>query len=368
MPKIGYWSTWNLETFSRFMKKPLKYGTVIIILILLLGVTTIGYFLSEFFLKQPTRTAVPIVFSVEKGDSVKRIAKNLKTKKIINSTFNFETYVWLFGVERIFQAGEFMLTPGSSTHSLVKKLIAINTKEKKFTIIEGWHLKDISKYLKRGGLIKDNSELYYLTGRPLIDYRKNKVDFKGGWDYDFLKDKPPYLGLEGYIYPDTYRILADAKVNSLIIKALNNFDKKLTKDLRDEIKRQGKTIFEVVTLASIVEREISGYENRRMVADIFLRRMKKGMALQSDVSINYITGKGMASPLYVDLKIDSKWNTYKYPGLPLGPIGNPSIESIKAVIYPKANSNYFFLTDKQGKIYFSRDYAEHLRKKAKYIR
>lgn len=350
------------------MKKAAKYTTILFLAIILISVTTFGYFLSEFFLKRPNAQEIPIAFSIQKGDSVKKIARNLKDKGIIDSKFTFEVYVWLLGLEKIFQAEDYRLRPGSSIHSLVKKLTTINTREKQFTIIEGWHLKDIEKYLKSKELIKDEKELYYITGQPLVDYRKTKVEFKGGWNYSFLKDKPAYLGLEGYIYPDTYRVLAEANAESLIKKALNNFDKKLTQELRDEIKRQKKTIFEVVTLASIVEKEISGYENRRTVADIFLRRIKKRMALQSDASINYITGKGMVSPLYVDLKIKSPWNTYQNRGLPLGPIGNPSIESIKAVIYPKKNENYYFLTDKEGNIYFSKTYQEHLQKKAKYLK
>ena len=137
--------------------------------------------------------------------------------------------------------------------------------------------------------------------------------------------------------------------------------------MREEIKKQGKTIFEVVSLASIIEREVPNDEDKKMIADIFLKRLNIGMALQSDATINFITGKGMTQPTYDDLKIDSLYNSYLYPGLPPGPISNPGLSSIEAVIYPISNNYYFFLTTKEGEVIYSVDYDEHLRNKAKYL-
>jgi len=327
-----------------------------------------GYFANEFFLKRPSAGAQPIAFNIEKGDGVKKIARNLKKGRVINSTFVFEIFVWLTGTQKFFQPGDYNLKPGSDVSSLVKEMTAINVKEVSFTIIEGWTSKEIAEYLANKGLIKDAKKLYGLIGVPGTDYRKQKVGFQGSWNYDFLRDKPHYISLEGYIYPDTYRVLAEADVGGLIVRALDNFNKKLTESLRAEIKRQGKTIFEVITLASIVEKEVSGYENRRMVADVFLKRLTAGMPLESDATINYITGKGMARPLYGDLKVESPYNTYKYKGLPLGPISNPGIEAIQAVVYPAPNPYYYFLTDDKGRVYYGKTYAEHLKNKAKYLR
>lgn len=350
------------------MSKFVKWLAAIIIALVFISAIIAGYFLNEFFLKRPGSAAKTIPFTIEKGDSVKKISAGLKEGGVINNIFVFESYVWLTGMQGLFQPGEYNLPAGGNTASLVAKMTSIAAKEKTFTVIEGWTLKETAEYLENKELIKTDKELYYLTGAPGIDYRKQKVDFKGGWDYDFLSDKPSYVSLEGYIYPDTYRILAEAGAGGLIEKALDNFDKKLTLVLRAEIKRQGKTIFEVLTLASIVEKEVSGYENRRMVADIFLKRLKAGMALESDATINYITGKGMTRPLYGDLQIKSPYNTYKNAGLPLGPICNPSIEAIMAVIYPAANPYYYFLTDENGRVYYGKTYAEHLKNKAKYLK
>jgi len=153
----------------------------------------------------------------------------------------------------------------------------------------------------------------------------------------------------------------------LIKKTLNNFDKKLKASTRDEISKQGKTIFEVLTLASIIEREVPNKVDKKMIADIFLKRLKVGIGLQSDATINYVTGKGLAQPSYADLEIDSPYNTYKYRGLPPGPISNPGIDSIEAVVYPTSNDYYYFLTTHEGEVIYSIDYDEHLTNKAKYL-
>jgi UPF0755 protein len=137
--------------------------------------------------------------------------------------------------------------------------------------------------------------------------------------------------------------------------------------MREEIKKQKKTIFEVLTLASIVEKEMHGYENRRVVAGVFYNRLKIGMPLQSDVTVNYITKKGMTRPTIVDTKINNPYNTYVNKGLPLGPVCNPSIESIKAVIYPADTDYMFFLTNAKEQIIFSKTYDEHLRNINKHL-
>lgn len=349
------------------MKRIFKYLTVIIVLALFAGAVAASYFLSEFYFKKPAAGAAPVAFTIEKGDSVKKIAGNLEEERIIKGTFVFETYVWLLQLEGVFQPGEYKLLPGANISSIARELTALNVRENKLTLIEGWSLKDITEYLREKKLISRESDLYYWTGRPAVDYRKMRIDFVGGWRYDFLADKPAYAGLEGYIYPDTYRVLVDAGAQGLVKKSLDNFDKKLTPDLRAEILRQGKTIFEVVIMASVVEKEVPGYEDRRMVADIFWRRIKMGMPLGADSTINYITGSGRERSTYQDLKIDSPWNTYKYAGLPLGPICNPSIEAIRAAIYPAANNYLYFLTDKDGAVHFAKTAVEHNRNKAKYL-
>lgn len=349
------------------MKSGIKISIIIFLIVIFTAVTGGGYFCNEFFVKRPISDATAVSFSIESGESVKKIARNLEEAGIINGTFIFETYVWLLQLDGVFQPGQYDLKPGNNIAFIVNELTAINITENKVTIIEGWTLRDIVDNLLNKKIIQSAKDFYYLTGTPAIDYRNEKVDFRGGWNYDFLSDRPAYATLEGYIYPDTYRALAERGAGGIIEKALNNFGKKLTADLRVEIKNQGKTIFEVITLASIVEKEIFGSEDRKIVADLFLRRLKMGMPLQADSTINYITQSGRARSTYDDLKINLPWNTYKYKGLPLGPISNPSIEAIRAVIYPQPNNYLYFLTGKDGVVHYAKNAAEHAKNRTKYL-
>lgn len=332
--------------------KIFKYLVFIIVLMLIIASAAAGYFVNEFFIKQPAADAAPILVAIKKGDSVKKISKGLESAGIIASPFVFEAYVWLLQLDEIFQPGEYKLLPRQNISSLAKKLTAINIEEIKLTLIEGWTLRDITQYLKEKKLI---------SGAANLDFSAKN------YNYDFLADKPASANLEGYIYPDTYRILIQDGAPGLIKKALDNFGRKLTPDLRAEIRRQGKTIFQVVTMASIIEKEVREYYDRRLAADLFWRRIKIGMPLGADSTINYITGSGRARSTYDDLKINSPYNTYKYAGLPLGPISNPSIESIRAAIYPEPNNYLYFLTDKNGGVHYARTAAEHAKNRAKYL-
>ena len=149
---------------------------------------------------------------------------------------------------------------------------------------------------------------------------------------------------------------------------LDNFSQKLEGNLTSKILAQKKSIFEIITLASIIEKEVRNPEDMKMVADIFYKRLNKGMALQSDATVNYITGKGLLQPTLADTQIDNRYNTYKYPGLSLGPISNPGLSAIIAAIEPNSNPYYYFLTTKDGAVIYSKTYEEHLRNKAKYLK
>lgn len=294
-------------------------------------------------------------FKIEKGDGVNEIAENLVEQGFMKGKLWFKVYVLVSGNRANFIDGEFSLPTDLSVRRMAKELTSQrnSNKEVDITLLEGWTVEQSEKYLVSQGLIK--------TGE-LVKYSKDFDDKS----YFFLIDRPKKATLEGYLYPDTYRVYAKTNVGEIVKKALNNFDGKLDDELRREIKKQKKTIFEVVTLASIVEKEMFGYENRQVVADVFLKRLKAGMALQSDATINFITGKGTTRPSFDDLKIDSLHNTYKYPGLPPGPISNPSIEAIRAVVYPAETNYWYFLTTPDNKIIFSKNYDEHLNNKYKY--
>jgi len=295
-------------------------------------------------------------FLVQDGQGVNQISNGLYNDNLIKSKFVFESWLWIKQAESKLIAGVYDIPAGVSIRQLTNLLIlGPQDSQESVTLLEGWTRKLMSEALDRHGM----------SGQKFMELSSEKIDWQD--DYDFLLDAPSNASLEGYIFPDTYFIDSSTSEEFFIKKTLNNFNRKLSDSLREEINRQGKTIFEVVTLASIIEREVPVYADKKMIADVFLKRIDAGIGLQSDATINYITGKGMEQPTLDDLTIDSPYNTYKYKGLPPGPISNPGIDSIEAVVYPTANEYYYFLTSDDDKVIYSRTYEEHLENKARYL-
>lgn len=297
------------------------------------------------------------VFVIAEGQGVNEISANLYEQDLIKNKFIFETWLWLKKIETKMNAGTYTVKAGTSVRQL-SNLFLIGTKEKEqasFTILEGWNRNEIAKALDKKNI--SGNDFLKLT-ESVGDWREH---------YDFLADAPNNATLEGFIFPNTHYINKNTIATDIIEKTLVDFGKKLTSELRTEIKRQGKTIFEVVTLASIVEKEVPVYADKKMIADIFLKRLDANIGLQSDATVNFVTGKSTPQATLDDLKNESPYNTYKWRGLPPGPISNPGIESIEAVIYPTSNSYYYFLTTSDGEVIYSKDYEEHLANKRKYL-
>lgn len=323
----------------------------LIIVILIIFVAVFGYQVLKSN-KQPAT-----VFTIEKGQSAKIIAKNLSEKKLIGSEWAFRLYAKLTGAEDKFVAGDHQLEENLSIRSLTGGLETeknINTDEIKITLKEGWSITKMAEDLSSQGIVTREDFL----AAAKIDQWKSK--------YDFLSNIKAQT-LEGFIFPDTYRIFKDASAEDIIKKALDNFDKKITAEMNADIKKKNLDLLEVLTLASIVQWEALDENDMKMVADVFAKRIDKGIALQSDATVNYVTGKKDPRPTAADLEIDSPYNTYKYRGLPPGPIGNPELAAIKAVIYPTPNDYYYFIHTEDRKAYYAKTYDEHLANVAKYL-
>jgi UPF0755 protein len=333
----------------------------VILLLVLFAIGIGSYFFIQNRINSPlnSETDIKKEFVIEKGDSVKQIARNLEKEGIINGRDFFEIYVWQKKIAGNLQAGEYELSPSMTIPEIVGLFIKgkVKSNEVVITIPEGFSNDDIDKRLSENGLIKR---------MEFLSFDKNpSLDLSG---YDFLRDKPEGIGLQGYYFPDTYRYYNDSSVEGIAKKMLDNFDEKLSQDLREEIKRQNKSVFEVIILASIIEKEAKFPEDMKKIAGVFQNRLNAGKPLESDATINYITGSGRAQSTFEDLQIDSPYNTYKYPGLPPGPISNPGMGAIRAAIYPEMNDYLYFLTKRDGKAVFSRTLEEHLENKRKYLK
>jgi len=182
-----------------------------------------------------------------------------------------------------------------------------------------------------------------------------KAALKQNYDFDFLKDRTAQ-NLEGYLAPATYEVPYKGSASDLIQKMLQKFDTTVRPVLYGP-NESGLNPADTLTLATVVEIEANNLKDRKLVAGIFLNRLAQGIKLQSDVTVNYATGKTDTKP--ADLDVDSPYNTYVIKGLPLGPINNPSLEAIEAVLRPTRTDYLFFIAGKDGKMYYARTNAEH---------
>ncbi len=294
-------------------------------------------------------------FNIEKGDGLKKIASNLEDDGFIKDKNIFIFYTLLRNLRKNFLPGEYQLNKNISIKEILAILTAPESLEKKVTFIEGWDNGEIAVYLEKLGFFKKE------------DFLKKTSDALSFQDkFDFLKDGKIET-LEGFIFPDTYRVFAETSPDGVIFRALYNFQNKIDENLKKEIEKQGKTLYEIITLASIVEKEAASKEDRAIVAGIFWKRLAAGMALQADSTVNYATGKNVSQASAEDIKIKSPYNTYKYRGLPPGPICNPGLESIKAAIYPQKSSYWYFLNTPDGRTIYSKTFEEHRSNKIKYL-
>lgn len=295
-----------------------------------------------------------VSFSVEKGQGVKEISENLKNTGLITDVFAFKAYVFLKGVSGQLKSGEYELSYNMNIPRIVNNLVMGSVKKSRITVIEGWTLDDIADSVN--GIYSPDDFLKLVNSSEICD------------KFEFLKDKPKNLNIEGYFFPDTYEIAFDTKLKEFVEKALYNFDKKLTNELREEISQQNKSIFEIITMASIIEKEVKTLKDKKIVSGILWKRLENDMPLQVDATIAYFLHGEVDRILIEDTKIDSPYNTYKYKGLPLGPICSPGIESIEAAVYPEKSPYWFYLSAKNGTTIFSRNFEEHKNAKALYIR
>jgi UPF0755 protein len=297
----------------------------------------------------PVTVQDSVPFQVKENESWDTIIGNLQKENIISKTDGLNFYITFR-----------RLTPKTATYNITKtmntdqviKMIArglLTRPEVTITIPEGSDIYEIGDILESG------------LSFSRADFVKATEKFDTT-QYDFIEN----TSLQGYLYPDTYRFFDDANTEEVIIKMVNNFQKKALPSLKatDTLSR-----YQVLILASIVEKEVAIPKDRQIVSGIFLNRLKDGMKLQSDATVNFITQSGRSQSTFDDLKIESPYNTYQVEGLPPGPITNPSVDAIKSVVNPIPNDYYFFLTtrDNPPKTIFSKNFEEHSKAKQQYL-
>lgn len=291
------------------------------------------------------------IFKVSKGDSAKVIAENLKDTGLIKNPFLFRLYIFLALSQYSLKPGEYELSSKMPIRDIGDTLVLGGVNEVIITIPEGFGLKQVEDRLVGAGLAKRDELMNYKFSKDVPP---------------ILSDKPKFASLEGYLFPDTYRFFKDATLSDVISKMIDNLSNKLTPDLKIAIKNSSHSTYEILNMASLVEKEISKDSDRPIVAGILWKRLKAGVPLQVDATLVYIVGR---NEIYeADKKINSPYNTYLYRGLPKGPIANPGLSAIKAAIFPDSSPYWYYLSAKDGTTVFSKTLEEHNRNRAKYLK
>lgn len=334
------------RTSPNFIKNITTVGFVFLLAIFL-------FFFFEIYIPVNPNSNETITYNVQKGMGDEEISKELEGLGIIRNAYFFRAYTLLSLKHLMLKAGKYNLSPKMSAYQIVKKMVEGDVVKDKLVILEGWSMYDIAGYLESKRLCSKDYFIF-LSEKDYSD------------SFEFLKDKPKDVGLEGYIFPDTYEISEGESCEDVLALMLSNFKTKLTSDLTKEITKQNKTVFDIVTMASMIEKEVNTIEDKKIVSGILWKRLSVDMPLQIDATVNYITGKSDPAVAITDTKIDSPYNTYKYKGLPKGPISNPGEESLLAAIYPTVTKYWFYLSD--GKTIFSETFDQHVSAKAKYLK
>lgn len=279
-----------------------------------------------------TSDSTPVVFAIARGEGARSVSTRLASEKLVRSSTGFFLLVKLMGIERNLQVGDFRINRSMDAASVAETLTH-GTLDVWVTTLEGWRVEEIASKLSKS------------------------LDIP---EMEFLKHSR-----EGYMFPDTYLLPKDASAGAIVNIFTDTFLQK-TVDLQRDAAKTGLTFDQVVTLASIVEREGRSDEDRPIIAGILLNRLKAGWPLQVDATLQYILGYQASEKSWwkkslfdEDKKINSPYNTYRNPGLPPGPIANPGLSALKAVVFSQKTDYWYYLHDPTGKAHYAKNIEEH---------
>lgn len=340
------------------MAKRFLIAITLLIIIILVGAAVISYLYNNM-LKPVDPVAVEDnrLVEIPLGANTEDIADILEQENLIQNQLIFRIFVRRYNLGQGFIAGKYTLSPAMSLSEIVFKIQSgdVYTETAWFTIPEGYTVEQIAARLANEGLADQDK---------VIDLARNPSDIILE-NFPFLKEIDAsdinYL-LEGYLFPDTYEIYADAAEEEIIMLMLRRLDNLIDQSSIARASELGFTLHEILTIASMVEREAVVDHERSRIAGVIYNRLAIGQLLQIDATIQYILGETKEFLTYADLEIASPYNTYQNVGLPPGPIAAPGELSIEAALYPE-DTDYFYYNfkyDGTGEHYFSYTYEEHL--------
>lgn len=300
----------------------------------------------------------PVPFKIEPGESAFSVSERLESAGLIHSAQALRDFLVYAGLDTSLQSGEYQIDPRKPAIEIAWDLQDSTPTEVAFHILAGWRLEEIAESVPTSGLEFSSQDFLSAVRQP-----KSSAGI--------MAEIPSGRSLEGFLFPDNYRFSRKISVESMIETILQNFDLKVDHEMRENYQNQGLSLFQAVTLASIVEREAVQDEEMPMIASVFLNRLTAGMKLDTDPTIQYALGydretrSWWKNPLSLeDLQVSSPYNTYQNLGLPPGPISNPGLTALRAVAYPAKTPYFYFRSacDGSGLHDFSETFEQHNQK------
>ncbi|KKW19452.1 MAG: Aminodeoxychorismate lyase [Parcubacteria group bacterium GW2011_GWA2_51_10] len=308
-----------------------------IITLVLFGAIALYAYLS--IIRPPDNFPIAILVTVEENMPLTAVAEMLEEGGVVRSSFALRFVVAATGHEQNVRAGDYLFKEPKDLFSVARAIS-----------IGAFGLEPLRIRIPEGATTKDMEKIFSLQLQRFDEENFRVLAFP----------------LEGFLFPDTYFFLPNATEELVVRTMRQNFDTHIV-ELEEEIAAFGRPLPEVVTMASLLEKEARKYEDRRKIAGVLWNRLDKGMLLQVDAAFLYTLGRTTYDLSTEDLASDTPYNTYRYKGLPPGPIGSPSIDSLRAAIDPAKHSYLYYLADRKGTTYYSKTYEEHLQKKRRYI-
>lgn len=324
-------------------KKSIKTTILITIVIMLLLVAGICAGVWIYFTNPALENGVDKTIVIKDGMHLREVSRTLEDEGIVKNSTAFVLLAKINGYSRKIKAGEYILNPSMSPLRILEMMTRGEVVTHTVTIPEGYSIEQIAAVLSSNGLIDREKFLAY----AMSDGVENNYNIEGP-------------GLEGYLYPDTYQFARGLNASAIVDGMIKRF-REITAQFEQELAASGMTLHEVVTLASIVEKETGKASERPVIASVFLNRIRKRMRLESDPTVIYGIKNFSGNLKKKDLSTRTPYNTYVIRGLPPGPIANPGADSIKAVLYPAKTNYLYFVSKNDGSHYFSSNLREHNR-------
>ena len=344
--------------------RPILVGLTVLVLVIGIGMTVWIKLYGSFLAPVDPEDPAEYSFEISSGDSLNKVATNLENAGLIRSKSLFKYYCDFAGMGQKIQVGSYTMTKGMQMTEIANLLTTGdgNPLVRNITLIPGETIEDFAARLVKNGVLENADKLLAIC-----------KDGKAFQDYYYIKDvlvtgqpeKRKYV-LEGYLAPNTYEVYVSATEEEIVKKLLSQTETVFTEENQARAEELGLNMDQVLTLASLIEKEAKSSDFAKVSA-VFHNRLKEKMKLESDVTVHYITGVRKMSLSDSDLNTDSPYNPYRVTGLPLGPICNPSADAIRAALYPDesmVNEKYLFSCAKEpesGELYFSKTLDQHRR-------